>query len=152
MAAGLAGMPDELALPFDRPRPAVPLVPRRRDHCRHPREPHAAARLARDYGVTVFMVLQAALAVLLSRLGAGTDIPIGAPVAGRTERRSTPGRVLRQHPGAAYRPVRRPDLRRLFARVRERDLAAYAHQDVPFERLVEELNPVRPPPTTPCSR
>ena len=94
--------------------------------------------------MTVFMVLQAALAVLLSRLGAGTDIPIGTADR-RPHRRGPgrPGRLLRQHPGPAHRPVRRPDVPELLDRVREPALAAFAHQDVPFERLVEDLAPAR---------
>ena len=84
----LAGLPEELALPFDRPRPAR-AVPPRRPWCSWQLADaglHAAlAGLAREHQATVFMVLQAALAVLLSRMGAGTDIPVGAPVAGRTD-------------------------------------------------------------------
>ena len=116
--------------------------------CRSPSPPALHRRLvelAREQGVTVFMVLQAALAVLLSRLGAGTDIPIGTADR-RAHRRGPgrPGRLLRQHPGAAHRPVRRPDLHRA-ARPGPGDgaLAAFAHQDVPFERLVEDLTPAR---------
>ena len=78
--AALAGMPAELALPADRPRPAVPS--HRGDHraaCRCPgRCTRGWPALAREQGVTMFMVVQAALAVLLARLGAGTDIPVGS--------------------------------------------------------------------------
>ena len=82
---------------------------------------------------------------------AGTDVPLGTPVAGRPRRGAgRPGRVLRQHAGAADGPsaATRPS-GELLARVRETDLAAYAHQDLPFERLVEVLNPARSLPATP---
>ena len=82
----LKDLPDQIELPTDRPRPAVSSYRGARVPLHIDAELHRALlALSRDSQASLFMVLQAGLAALLTRLGAGTDIPIGSPIAGRTD-------------------------------------------------------------------
>ncbi len=141
----LAGMPERLVLPTDRPYPAVadyrgasvavdwPAALQQR-----------VARVAREHNATSFMVMQAALAVLLSNLSASSEVAVGFPIAGRGDP------ALDELVGFFVNTLvlrvdlaGDPSVAQLLAQVRRRSLAAYEHQDVPFEVLVERLNPTR---------
>ncbi|HEX6040047.1 non-ribosomal peptide synthetase, partial [Longimicrobium sp.] len=141
----LAGAPPLLELPTDRPRPQVMsdragTVPFAVDG----ETGRALQALARREGATLFMTLTAAWQLLLSRYSGQDDVTVGSPIAGRT-RVETEGLigffvntlVLRTDLSGA------PTFRELLGRVRETTLGAYQHQDIPFEKLVEELAPER---------
>ncbi|MFF9850597.1 amino acid adenylation domain-containing protein [Streptomyces litmocidini] len=145
--AVLDGLPDEIPLSADRRRTpetghegrTVPVEIGADTH-------QALAALARESGASLFMAVQAGLAALLTRLGAGTDIPLGAPVAGRTDAALDDlvgffvnTLVLRTDTAGD------PTFRELLDRVRDLDVAAYAHQDLPFEQLVDLVGPERQP-------
>ncbi|WP_314213194.1 non-ribosomal peptide synthetase [Pseudarthrobacter equi] len=150
-ARELRGAPEELLLPFDHARGT-------RTDAAHPGGGPASSvhlnigretaeqlnALAREHNASLFMVLQAAFAALLTKAGAGDDIPLGTPVAGRTDTQldSLVGffvntLVLRTNTSG------NPTAGELVESVRYTNLHAYANQDAPFERVVEELNPSR---------
>ena len=141
----LGGAPPVLELPMDHQRPALKTFSGAAESLELSRqlseELHA---LSRREGVTLFMTLLAAFAVLLSRYSGQTDINIGTSAANR-EQAEIEGLIgffvntltLRIDLGG------NPTFRQLLARVREFCLGAYAHQEVPFEKLVEELTPER---------
>jgi amino acid adenylation domain-containing protein len=145
----LAGAPRLLELPTDRPRPAV------RSHrgaARPVAVPEAAAQAVRDLcrreGATPFMALLAAWALLLGRHAGQDDVLVGSPVAGRNRRETenligffVNTLVLRTDLRADGAGA--PGFRGLLARVRQVCLDAFSHQDLPFERVVEELVPER---------
>src|SRR6202453_2338925 len=148
----VGALPDELALPYDRPRPAQPsqVGAEVRWQLAVPGLHQVLDGLAREHQASVFMIMVAGLAALLSRMGAGTDIPLGAPVAGRTDEAVhdlvgffVNTLVLRTDLSG------NPSFAQLLDRVKDVVLAAQARQDVPFERLGEGLNPVRSPARPP---
>ncbi|PZT77559.1 MULTISPECIES: non-ribosomal peptide synthetase [unclassified Streptomyces] len=141
----LDGAPPVLELPAARPRPAEAThrgghAPLTVDAATH----EALEELARRHGATLFMVVQAALAAVLTRHGAGTDLPLATMTAGRDDEALSDlvgffvnTLVLRTDTSGD------PAFTELLERVRDTDLAAYAHQRLPFDRIVEHLNPAR---------
>ncbi|OBK19441.1 non-ribosomal peptide synthetase [Mycobacterium asiaticum] len=141
----LAGLPTEIALGADRARP--PVIGRRAAVATFA-VPAARrvvlTRLADEHGASEFMVYQAALAVLLHKIGGGTDVAVGSPVAARGELAVTQV----NGPFANVVTLRNdlsddPSLRTTLTRCREVVLDALAHQELPIDRLVDALNPPR---------
>ena len=141
----LAGMPERLELPTDRPYPPVADQRGASVAVDWPAElQQQVARVAREHHATSFMVMQAALAVLLAKLSATSDVAVGFPIAGRRDP------ALDELVGFFVNTLvlridvaGDPTVAEVLAQVRARSLAAYEHQDVPFEVLVERLNPTR---------
>ncbi|WP_232512596.1 non-ribosomal peptide synthetase [Rhodococcus pyridinivorans] len=141
----LAGLPEQLDLPADRPRPAVASYRGASHRFVLDSELRSAVRdLARRTSTTEFMVVHAALAVLLARLSGTDDIAIGTPVAGRGDAAlddlvgmfvNTLVLRTRVEGGESFEQV--------LGRVRGADLEAFGHADLPFERLVEIIDPER---------
>ncbi|KRE34710.1 hypothetical protein ASG82_00380 [Mycobacterium sp. Soil538] len=141
----LAGMPDHLQLPTDRPYPLVADYRGASVTMDWPAELHQRVRaVAHEHSATSFMVVQAALAVLLSGLSASSDVAVGFPIAGRGDP------ALDELVGFFVNTLvlrvdvtGNPTFAELLGQVRQRSLAAFEHQDLPFEVLVERLNPTR---------
>jgi amino acid adenylation domain-containing protein len=149
----LGGAPTVLELPTDHPRPAVASPRGGLEPLALPRElRQELERLGRSAGTTLFMTMLAGFALLLSRYADQPELLVGSPVAGRS-RRELEGLIglfvntlaLRVSLGgeSTARPAAEPSFRELLGRVREETLASLAHQDLPFERLVEALAPER---------
>ncbi|MEQ4304346.1 amino acid adenylation domain-containing protein [Plantactinospora sp. B6F1] len=141
----LEDAPRALDLPTDRPRPAVQRLISDTRTVRVPAGVTGRLKaLAREADATLFMVVLAAVDVLLARYSGQTDIVVGSPVANRTQ--SQTERLI----GCFVNTLvlrcdldGNPTFRRLLGRVRQVALGAYHHQELPFERLVEELQPDR---------
>ncbi|MFT3764371.1 MAG: amino acid adenylation domain-containing protein [Minicystis sp.] len=144
----LDGAPQALELPTDRPRPPVQSF---RGAARlftlSPELLAAIKELGRREGATLYMTLLAAFDLLLHRYSGQDDIVVGTPIAGRT-RAETEGLVGLFLNTLVMRAQLAPDMtfKELLAKVKETSLGAFAHQDMPFERLVQELN-VEPDPS-----
>ncbi|HEX5714778.1 MAG TPA: HAD-IIIC family phosphatase [Thermoanaerobaculia bacterium] len=146
----LAGAPTLLDLPTDRPRPAVLQALRSPQGQRSLQLPKPLVddlrRLAQEQDATLFMVLLAAFAALLGRYSGRDDLLVGSPITHRN--RAGLQEIIGHFVNDAVLRCRLggdPEFRELVTRAREASLAAYEHSDVPFERVVEELQPERAP-------
>lgn len=147
----LAGAPEAIELPLDHPRPATQGC---RGDVRRLRLTGALVaelrRLANEEGATLFMTLMAAFQVLLARYSRQKDVCVGTPIASRS--RAELERLIGFFVNTLVirgRLEENPTFRQFLAQLRETTLAAYAHQDLPFERLVEHTRPARDTSRTP---
>jgi amino acid adenylation domain-containing protein len=141
----LGDLPTVLTIPTDRPRPAITSYRGGRVHFTLGADLHSRlSKFGEEMQISLFMALHAILALLLTRLGVGTDVPIGVPIVGRPDAALDDligffvnTLVLRTDTSGD------PSFREMVERTRRTDLAAFDASDVPFERLVEALNPAR---------
>jgi amino acid adenylation domain-containing protein len=141
----LADAPPLLNFPTDRPRPAVQSSRGAREaFVLSPGLTEALKTLSVEHEVTLFMTLLGAFQVLLMRYAGQEQISVGSPIAGRNYVQTEDLIGLFATTLVLHTDLRGdPPFAELLTRVRETALGAYAHQDVPFERLVEELQPAR---------
>jgi amino acid adenylation domain-containing protein len=147
----LQGAPPVIGLPTDRPRPSVQSSRGAKQSILLPAGVSRQLRaLSQREGVTLFATMLAAFQILLARYAGQDDIVVGSPIAGRT-RTETEGLIGFFVNTLALRTDLSgdPTFRELLRRVREVTLGAYAHPDIPFEQLVEELQPERDMSRTP---
>ena len=137
----LADAPGVLELPADRPRPAIQSHGGAEHELRVPRAVTAALKeVAQAEGCTLFMTLLAAFQVLLARYSGQTDIVVGSPIANRTRAEVEPLIGFFVNTLALRTDLsENPSFREVLQRVRTTTLGAYAHQDLPFEMLVDDL-------------
>ncbi|MGV9802868.1 amino acid adenylation domain-containing protein, partial [Mycobacterium sp. NPDC003449] len=141
----LSGLPERLRLPTDRPYPPVADYRGASVAVDWPAElQQRIAQVAREHNATSFMVVQAGLALLLSKLGSSSDVAVGITVAGRDDP------ALDDLVGFFVNTLvlridltGDPTIAELLEQVRRRGLDAFEHQDVPFEVLVDQLKPAR---------
>ncbi|MEO6196442.1 MAG: amino acid adenylation domain-containing protein [Thermoanaerobaculia bacterium] len=147
----LSGTESRLSLPLDHARtPQVGHRGAQRPVLLSPARAEELQGLARGHGVTLFMLLLAALQSLLSRYGGGGEVRVGTPIAGRNRIETEP--LIGFFVNTLVLPSRLGDdpvFSELLERTREETLSAYAHQDLPFEKLVEEIAPQRDLDRTP---
>ncbi|MFC9431818.1 amino acid adenylation domain-containing protein, partial [Streptomyces sp. NPDC056987] len=147
----LTGLPDELPLPYDHPRPTTPTNRAQQIPIHIPAYTHnQLTELARTTSTTTFMLCHTAATVFISKITGHTDIPIGTPVTGRTDQ------ILDVLVGFFVNTLvlrttitGNPTFLQLLIQTRDADLTAFAHQTTPFEHIVERLNPHRTPNRTP---